>query len=159
MRAVASVQERYPGRIMGQAGPLAKLAFYSEMEDARSTGRKTDRWTMGYLTGCGCVFSKIDILHDGTIVPCHVLHRLVLGNVLTDDLGEIWRGHPTLEALRARRAIPMTEVAGCEGCEWAEFCNGSCPGLAHELTGDFNRSNPNDCYRSFREQTGGVHAL
>ena len=159
MRAVARLQERYPGRVTAQAGPLAKRRAYAEMEEARATGKRPTSWTMGSLTACGCVFSKIDILHDGAIVPCHVLHRLVLGNVLTDDLREIWRAHPTLEALRGRRSIPMREVPGCEGCEWAEFCNGSCPGLAHELTGDFNRANPADCYRAFRAQTGGIRAL
>jgi radical SAM protein with 4Fe4S-binding SPASM domain len=54
-----------------------------------------------------------------------------------------------LQALRDRRLIPMQQVAGCEGCEWASFCNGSCPGLAYQLTGDFNRANPEDCYRRF----------
>jgi len=159
MRVIAGLQARYPGRIGAQAGPLVKRRMFAEMEEARATGNKPTRWVMGYLTGCGCVFSKVDILHDGTVVPCHVLHRLVLGNILTDDLGEIWRSHPTLKALRKRRAIPMKEVPGCEGCEWAEFCNGSCPGLAHELTGDFNRANPEDCYRHFIEETGGIHAL
>jgi sulfatase maturation enzyme AslB (radical SAM superfamily) len=43
----------------------------------------------------------------------------------------------------------MSEVPGCEDCDWAPYCNGSCPGLAYEMTGDFNRANPHDCYRSF----------
>jgi SynChlorMet cassette radical SAM/SPASM protein ScmE len=159
MRVIARLEERYPGRVAGQAGPLAKRRMFAEMESARAAGHKSSRWGMGFLTACGCVFSHVDILHDGSIVPCVILHRLVLGNVLTDDLGEIWRGHPTLKALRDRRAIPMRDVPGCGDCEWAEFCNGSCPGLAHELTGDFNRANPADCYRSFREHTGGIHAL
>jgi pyrroloquinoline quinone biosynthesis protein E len=159
MRVIGRLQERYPGRVKGEAGPLAKRLSYVEMEEARATGRKSDRWIMGSLTACGCVFSKIDILNDGAVVPCHVLHRLILGNILTDDLGEIWRTHPTMKALRERRAVPMSEVPGCETCEWAEFCNGSCPGLAHELTGDFNRANPDDCYRAFSARTGGIHAL
>jgi SynChlorMet cassette radical SAM/SPASM protein ScmE len=159
MRVLARIREHYPGRVTGSAGPLAKRDSYFEMEEARATGEKPSNWTMGSLTGCGCVFTRIDILHDGGIVPCHILHRLVMGNILTDDLGEIWRTHPTLEALRGRRGIPMCEVPGCEGCEWTEYCNGSCPGLAHELTGDFNRANPDDCYRAFRAETGGIHAL
>ena len=159
MGVLGRLQERYPGRVTGSAGPLAKRQSYAEMEEARATGRKPGRWQMGALTGCGCVFSKIDIMHDGAIVPCHVLHKLILGNILTDDLGEIWRTHPTMKALRERLGIPMCEVPGCETCEWAEFCNGSCPGLAHELTGDFNRANPADCYRAFAAQTGGVHGL
>ena len=105
------------------------------------------------------MFSKIDILHDGTIVPCHILHGLTLGNVRTDSLGEIWRTHPTLEALRTRRTVPMRDVPGCEGCEWAPYCNGGCPGVAYELTGDFNQANQQDCYRRFLLETEPAYAL
>jgi radical SAM protein with 4Fe4S-binding SPASM domain len=129
------------------------------MEHARQTGNKTRRWEMGYLTGCGCVFSRIDVLHDGTIVPCHVLAGLTLGNITTDSLEEIWRNHPTLEALRERRNIPMAQVPGCETCEWIAYCNGSCPGIAYELTGDFNRANPEDCYGKFLLETEHAHGL
>jgi radical SAM protein with 4Fe4S-binding SPASM domain len=89
------------------------------------------------------------VLHDGTVVPCSILHGLSLGNVTTDSLGEIWREHPTLEALRARGEISMQEVPGCEDCGWAPYCNGGCPGVPYELTGDLNRANVQDCYRSF----------
>jgi len=108
---------------------------------------------MGYLTACGCTFSKLDVLHDGTIVPCHLLYDLHLGHIATSSFEEIWRTHPTLTALRSRRSIPMPEVPGCADCEWTAYCNGSCPGLAYDLTGDFNRANPEDCYRRFLAET------
>ena len=133
--------------------------MYSEMEHARHTTEKTNRWGMGYLTACGCVFSRLDVLHDGSIVPCCMLPDLILGNITNDSLGEIWRTHPTLWALRQRREIPMQQVPGCQECEWASYCNGSCPGLAHQLTGDFNRANPQDCYRKFLLETESVYAL
>jgi SynChlorMet cassette radical SAM/SPASM protein ScmE len=154
MRTIGRLLERYNGRLQAQAGPQAKLKMYAEMEQARRTGEKPTRWIMGYLTACGCVFSKLDVLHDGTIVPCHILYDLTLGNIATDSLAEICRTHPTLNALRERRSIPMQQVPGCEDCEWALYCNGSCPGLAYELTGDFNRANPEDCYRRFLMETG-----
>lgn len=159
MRIMARLLARYPGRLQAQAGPQAKLISYAEMEEARRTGVKTTRWLMGYLSACGCVFRRLDILHDGTIVPCNMLPGLVLGNALRDSIEEIWQHHPTLQALRQRRTIPMRAVPGCEDCEWNEFCNGSCPGLAHQLTGDFNRANPEDCYRTFLRETGGSHVL
>jgi SynChlorMet cassette radical SAM/SPASM protein ScmE len=148
---------RYPGRITAQAGPIAKRIAYAEMEQARQTGVKTQRWSMGYLTGCGCVFSNISVLHDGTIVPCHVLGGLLLGNITTDSLKKIWLDHTLLKALRERRSIPMAQVLGCETCEWADYCNGSCPGLAYELTGDFNRANPEDCYCKFLLEMESAH--
>ena len=85
------------------------------------------------------------------ITPCNMLPDLDLGRINVDALKAIWKSHPTLKALKERRQIPMSEVPGCEACEWAPFCNGSCPGLAYEMTGDFNRANPHDCYRRFLE--------
>jgi SynChlorMet cassette radical SAM/SPASM protein ScmE len=154
MYTLKRLLERYPDRLQAKAGPQAKLKTYAQMERARRTGEQPSEWIMGYLTGCGCVFSKLDILHDGTVVPCHILYGLHLGNVTTDSLAEIWRTHPTLQALRERRSVPMEQVSGCENCEWLLYCNGSCPGLAYELTGNFNCSNPEDCYRRFLKETG-----
>ncbi|MBN2547774.1 MAG: SynChlorMet cassette radical SAM/SPASM protein ScmE [Anaerolineales bacterium] len=153
MEMIERLLERYPGRISGTAGPVANRRAYAEMEHARRTGEKTSRWGMGYLTACGCVFSKIDILHDGSVVPCHILSGVVVGNILTDSLVDIWNHNPQMQALRQRRAIPMRQLPTCEDCEWAEYCNGGCPGLAYELTGDFNRANPEDCYRRFLLET------
>jgi SynChlorMet cassette radical SAM/SPASM protein ScmE len=159
MHTLERLLERYPGRLTAQAGPQPKRKMYAEMEHARKTGERPPSWTMGYLSSCGGVFSKVDILHDGTIVPCHMLSGLALGNLATDSLQEVWRTHPTLSALRQRRSIAMQQVPGCEDCDWAPYCNGSCPGVAYSLTGDFNRGNPQDCYRSFLVETGRNHAL
>jgi SynChlorMet cassette radical SAM/SPASM protein ScmE len=154
MRTLQRLLARYPGRLSANAGPQAKIEMYADMERGRQTGEKTTRWQMGYLTACGCIYSKLDVLHDGTIVPCHVLHQLSLGHIEADSFEEIWHTHPVVQSLRARRSISMQEVAGCMGCEWAEYCNGSCPGLAYELTGNLLRANPEDCYRQFLADTG-----
>jgi SynChlorMet cassette radical SAM/SPASM protein ScmE len=154
MRIMQRLMERYPDRMSANAGPQAKLKMYAEMERGRKSGELTTRWQMGYLTACGCIYSKLDVLHDGTIVPCHVLHQLSLGHIETDSFEEIWHTHPIVQSLRARRGIPMQEVAGCTGCEWASYCNGSCPGLAYELTGDLNQANSEDCYRLFLADAG-----
>ncbi|MBW1768039.1 MAG: SynChlorMet cassette radical SAM/SPASM protein ScmE [Deltaproteobacteria bacterium] len=155
MKSLASLAERYDGRVQAMAGPLAKWRSYKEMEHARATGEKTTRWEMGYLTACGCVFSKLAVHHDGVISPCNMLSGLELGKINTNSIKKIWKTHPTLRALKERRQIPMNQVAGCEDCEWTPYCNGSCPGLAYEMTGDFNRANPHDCYALFLEATGG----
>jgi Fe-coproporphyrin III synthase len=153
MQILDRLQTRYPGRITDQAGPIAKRLMYDEMEHARKTGNKPSRWEMGYLTSCGCVYSRIDVLHDGTIVPCHILSNLTLGNFTHDSLQEIWLNHSTMQALRMRKFIPMQQVAGCVECDWASYCNGSCPGMAYEMTGDFNQANPQDCYKRFQLET------
>ena len=159
MEIIGRLQLRYPERLRANAGPQAKLKMYAEMVQARRTGEKPKTWAMGYLSACGCVFSHIDILHDGSIVPCSMMPELVLGTIQKDDLLTIWNDHPIMTAMRERRNIPMTAVPGCESCEWNTFCNGSCPGLAQQLTGDFNRANPEDCFRNYLHETGENYEL
>ncbi|MBI5296408.1 MAG: radical SAM protein [Chloroflexi bacterium] len=153
MEILAGLLDRFPGRITSSAGPLTKLKMYAEMEHARKTGELASSWQMGSLSACGCIFSTLDVLHDGRIVPCHMLSDLSMGNITTHSIEEIWKTHPFLTALRSRRAIPMSQVSGCEHCSWTSYCNGSCPGLAYQLTGDFNRANPEDCYNRFLSET------
>lgn len=150
---LAELQKKYKGRIQAQAGPLAKWHGYREMEESLRQGKPLNP-RMGYLTACGCVFSKLAVHHDGTITPCNMLADLELGRINKDSIVDIWNNHTLLKKLKDRRAIPMSEVKGCEDCIWQNYCNGSCPGLAYELTGDFNRANPHDCYRKFIEEVG-----
>ncbi|MCU0691236.1 MAG: PqqD family peptide modification chaperone [Polyangiaceae bacterium] len=152
MNTLARLAERYPGRVQASAGPLANHRTYAKLRRWKHDGEPVSNG--GYLTACGCVFNKLAVLHDGAIVPCNVLPDLHMGRIGHDAVRTIWRSHATLRAIRDRRRIPMTAVPGCETCEWAEACNGSCPGLAYELTGDINRANPHDCYRRFLEQAG-----
>ena len=152
MKSLAALSETYNGRITALAGPLAKWRMYREMEHARATGEKTTRWEMGWLSACGCMFNKLGIHQDGVIVPCDMLSKLELGRMNEQSFSEIWSEHPLLEALKSRRNIRMTDVPGCEDCEWTSFCNGGCPGLAYEMTGDFNRANPHDCFKSFLKE-------
>ncbi len=155
MGKLEKLLKKYPGRIKASSGPLANIKTYEEMRESKKLGIRTMPSRMGYLTACGCVFSRIDVLHDGTIVPCHMLPSLHLGKIGEISLKEIWENHEIMEAMRNRRSIPMKEVRGCEKCEWNDYCNGGCPGLAHQLTGDFNRANPEDCYKKFLLGIGG----
>ena len=154
MKTLVRLEKEYNGRINATAGPLAKWKSYGEMEHAKATGEKVSRWQMGFLTACGCVFNKLAVHHDGIITPCNMLAGLELGRVNRDSITTIWKTHTILKALKDRRHITMQEVPGCEDCEWAPYCNGSCPGLAHTMTGDFNMANPHDCYKNFLESTG-----
>lgn len=154
MQTLHRLQKAYPGRITASAGPLAKWTSYGDMEHAKSKGEKAGRGRMGYLTACGCIYNKLAVHHDGVIVPCNMLAELDIGIMNRDSIKTLWKTHPFLKALKDRHAISMRQVAGCEDCEWAPFCNGGCPGLALTMTGDFNRANPHDCYRDFLKKTG-----
>jgi radical SAM protein with 4Fe4S-binding SPASM domain len=99
------------------------------------------------LCGCGGMWSKMDVLHDGTIVPCHVLHDLHLGTVGDDDFQEIWLQHPTMAALRERHRIPLEALETCADCPYVGFCTGGCPQGALLVYGELNARNPYNCYR------------
>jgi radical SAM protein with 4Fe4S-binding SPASM domain len=114
---------------------------------------------MGFLSACGCIFNKLSIHHDGMITPCNMLGKLEMGHINNDSIAALWKSHPMLTALKDRRQIPMSQVPGCEDCEWNRFCNGSCPGVPFELTGDINRVTPHDCYRAFLRENGIVSIM
>ncbi len=143
------LQQKYPGRITAQAGPLAKLRMYKEMEDARKNGETTNRWKMGYLSSCGGVFNKLGILHDGSIVPCSMLHDLTMGNMLSDDLLERWENSEVIQEVRDRCVVPMSEIPECSNCEWVEFCNGGCPGIVQQIQKTIMAPSWRGCYRNF----------
>ena len=77
---------------------------------------QTTRSGRGTLSACGGVFSKLAVLHDGTIVPCHLLSTLHLGTIGVDSLQEIWLNHPTMTALRQRMEIPLSSLETCQDC-------------------------------------------
>lgn len=146
MEILTRLNEKYHDRISATAGPLALSREECAIHEAQARGEKSFTGR-GKLTACGGVFEKIAILHDGTIVPCHVISDLHLGNILTDDLVEVWQQHPLMTAMRERREISLDTIEPCKDCGYKGYCTGGCPGGALFLNGDFNQRNPMDCYR------------
>jgi SynChlorMet cassette radical SAM/SPASM protein ScmE len=146
MRTLTELAVRYNGRISAQAGPLVLARECKMIEEMLAAGH-TGLPGRGTLCGCGGVFNKIAVLHDGTIVPCHNLSTLHLGTVGVDDLQKVWLEHPLMNALRRRREIPLSSLDTCRDCRYQGFCTGGCPGGAVFLRGELNARNPMDCYR------------
>jgi len=146
MNTLAGLNAKYPGRINATAGPLALVCQEQDIHAAQAAG-VNEFPGCGYLAACGGVFNKIAILHDGTVVPCHVISDLHMGNVLTDDIREIWAHHPLMLAMRQRREIPLDALSPCSTCDYKGYCTGGCPGGALYLNHDINSRNPMDCYR------------
>ncbi len=146
MKTLTELVARYKGRISAQAGPLALAREFKMIEEALKKGKNSIPGR-GTLCGCGGVFNKIAILHDGTMVPCHNLSSLRLGTIGVDDLQQVWLEHPLMNALRERREIPLSSLDTCQDCQYQGFCTGGCPGGAVFLTGEMNARNPMDCYR------------
>jgi SynChlorMet cassette radical SAM/SPASM protein ScmE len=146
METLTRLSEQYDQRIQAQAGPLVFANEMKIMDEMRACGQN-GRPGRGTLSSCGGAFTKIAVLHDGTIVPCHLLSTLRLGTIGVDSLQDIWLNHPTMKAMRQRREIPLSSLATCQGCTYQGFCTGGCPGGAVYAYGEINARNPMDCYR------------
>jgi len=146
METLLRLSEQYDQRIQATAGPLVFAREMRMLDELKDTG-PIDRTRRGKLSSCGGVFSKLAVLHDGTIVPCHVLHTLRLGTIGVNSLRDVWLNHPIMIAMRKRREIPLSSLETCRGCEYLDFCAGGCPGGAVYAYGDFNARNPMDCFR------------
>lgn len=89
----------------------------------------------GTLDGDGIVF----VGYDGTITPGGFL-PVPLGNVRTDHLVDVYRSHPLLNEIRARRF-----VGPCGTCSFRRACGGS-RARAFAATGDPLGSDPACAY-------------
>ncbi len=152
MKTLERLERDYPGRVTAAAGPLAQARRFKAMERARACGpleQGPESSSMGYLTACGGVFHKLAVTHGGAIVPCVMLSEVELGVINSDSVSKIWTSHPTLIALRERGKTPLSEVPGCEDCEWNRYCTGGCPGLSLSECGDFNCISSYDCCKRY----------
>jgi SynChlorMet cassette radical SAM/SPASM protein ScmE len=153
METLLSLNRKYNNRIEAQAGPLAEALMWQDMETARKKGIKSMPGR-GYLTACGCVFDKIAVRSDGTIVPCTMLSHIELGKINIDDLREIWQNQPEMDRIRNRRNISLRDFEFCSNCEYINCCTGNCPALAYEMVGSVDHPSPDACLRRFIQQGG-----
>jgi SynChlorMet cassette radical SAM/SPASM protein ScmE len=153
MEMLLRLSKEYDGRISAQAGPLAEVLNWQEMELARRAG-KADFPNGGYLTGCGGPMSKLAVRADGVIVPCAQMPDMELGLINRDDLRMIWQEHPDLNRLRNRVNIPLSDFEFCRDCKYMDYCTGNCPAVASTMVHDPWRPSPDACYRKFLESGG-----
>ena len=146
MATLLRLNDRYGGRIGAQAGPLAIARALADIEDRMAQG-ESGMPGRGTLSSCGGVFNKLDIQHDGTIVPCHLLPTFALGKIGEVDLLDVWLNHPLLAEVRRRQSVPLASLATCAGCSYAGFCTGGCPGTALAHSGVLNSRDPKSCYK------------
>ncbi len=153
MATLMRLNEQYNGRIGASAGPLADAEVWLGMEQAHSDKRASVRGE-GRLTGCGCVFHKIDVRADGVVVPCLLLSHIPLGRINRDDFGRLWRESPQLNRIRERGRISLRYFEFCHDCEYIDYCTGNCPALAYTQTGMVDHPSPNGCLRRFLDSGG-----
>jgi SynChlorMet cassette radical SAM/SPASM protein ScmE len=148
MDALVRLNEVYGNRIAAQAGPLTRARMFAEIEERLARGEK-EMPGRGTLCSCGGVFSKMAVLHDGTMVPCNMLPSLTMGRIGANSLKEAWQRHPSINVVRWRRDIPLSSLKTCRDCPYTGFCTGGCPAAVMARTGRLNAIDPLTCYRIY----------
>jgi AdoMet-dependent heme synthase len=85
---------------------------------------------------CSAGKSALDILPDGTILPCRRL-PIPLGNILKDNIYEIWFNNEVLWSLRNTNNLK----GKCNGCDYLYKCGG-CRAMALAVSGDYLEEDP-----------------
>jgi GeoRSP system radical SAM/SPASM protein len=96
--------------------------------DARAAG--------SLVRGSVCGKLSLNIKANGDITPCGFI-PVVIGNIVRDDLREVWSTSPVLAQMRNKRA-----TGKCSGCSKYADCLGGCTARALALTGDLNSPDP-----------------
>lgn len=88
------------------------------------------------VKGSVCGKLSLNIKSNGDITPCGFIPA-VIGNIVTDDLKEVWRSSQVLDKLRNK-----TAKGKCTSCSDYAECLGGCSARALSMTGDFNNPDP-----------------
>ena len=96
--------------------------------DARDAG--------SLVKGSVCGKLSLNIKANGDMTPCGFI-PIVIGNIVTDDLRQVWKDSAVLEKMRNKQP-----TGKCSGCSKYEDCLGGCTARALALTGDMNSPDP-----------------
>jgi len=88
------------------------------------------------VKGSTCGKLSLNIRANGDVTPCGFI-PVTIGNLLTDDLKDIWDGSTVLAKMRNKK--PREK---CKTCRHYEDCLGGCSARAYAMTGDFNAPDP-----------------
>lgn len=90
----------------------------------------------GELMECPAGEHGIYIDVRGEVYPCTNYKLFSMGNLVKDDLADIWQNCTELQEFRRMKALPRATAAGCGNCERASMCRGGCRGDAFFYSGD-----------------------
>lgn len=88
------------------------------------------------VKGSVCGKLSLNVKSNGDVTPCGFI-PIVIGNLLKDDLMDIWNNSPVLEKMRNK-----TPKGKCTSCKSYEDCLGGCTARAIALTGDMDNPDP-----------------
>ena len=84
-----------------------------------------------YFQNCDAGFGMAAIRADGKITPCYAILDYVVGDLLKDDLKNIWQNSIPLKNFRETQNISLSEIEPCKNCLYKGICNGGCRASAY----------------------------
>jgi len=101
------------------------------------------------IAQCDICKECVTITSDGWMVPCNKFMGYRMGNVLTGNIGDVYRNAVEVKAVRHLMALRSNEMDGCEDCEFASFCSGGCRADAYAVTGSLTGPDNFRCIRRY----------
>ncbi len=89
---------------------------------------------------CDIGVAHICLDSQGHYYPCDGTHGIILGDVRTDTLANVWNG----EKFNALRKLKNKDFPTCVSCENRPYCK-VCPAHNFNATGDILRHSPQKC--------------
>ncbi|UCF31444.1 MAG: GeoRSP system radical SAM/SPASM protein [bacterium] len=99
------------------------------------------------VPGSTCGKLSLHLKPNGDLTPCGFI-PVVIGNILEDELDDIWFYSPVLQSMRAK-----TPQGKCDGCESYKTCLGGCTARVFALTGTFDQPDPH-CWIEEEDRDG-----
>ncbi|MFH1287449.1 MAG: GeoRSP system radical SAM/SPASM protein [bacterium] len=93
------------------------------------------------VPGSSCGKLSLAIKPNADVTPCGFM-PITIGNILKDELSDIWKNSPVLQKLRNKK--PQGK---CIACGSYQECLGGCSARAYAVSGNFNQPDPH-CWKS-----------
>jgi radical SAM protein with 4Fe4S-binding SPASM domain len=89
---------------------------------------------------CGIANGEIGVSYDGSVYPCHLLHKpeLKCGNLRVDRIGKILKKSGLIAKLRA---FNINDIEECRLCDFKHLCGGGCLAMTYNMYGNFYQTN------------------
>lgn len=89
---------------------------------------------------------NLHIENNGEMYPCtgFIDPKFILGNILNDDLLNIWNYSDVLQEFRD---LTVDKIEGCSTCKLRNYCGGGCRAIAYSYTKNIKSPFPLCIYR------------
>lgn len=114
-----------------------KIEFQNSLPETRANKRQTFS-LCGVGTSCFCIRA------NGDVVLCPVLSgpEFVGGNILKENIADIWLHSSIFDSLRSCK---VDQISECGGCEMKEKCIGGCKAKVFQAFERFDAPDPWSC--------------